>query len=306
MTISVVIPTCNRYDTIHRIIDSILKNSFLPAEIIVVDQSDNNNTNEIINKIDNKKVPIIYHQDDGKGAARARNIGWRLSNGDIISFVDDDAIVVQNWIKSIIDTFQSYNNKIGIVGGKIIAVYEDRNHEWEIPPQWSYLLPHYEQAGNIGTYLNRALPPATNYSILKELLIEMNGFNENLGPKSGSKVQIYGEDSDLTLRVMKKGYKVIYNPECVVYHPVPLERQNQEFLNKRLFSEGATDYYIELLSHDYSLFFKIGSLVKDTSKLICLKSSQKIEDKRIYLGCKNFLLGRIYMACKSMLFWVIH
>ena len=135
MNISVVIPTANRHNIICQAIDKIFDNTVQPYEVIVVDQSKNDLTLCSLSKfIQNDKVRYI--RDDGSGAARARNIGWRAASGEIIAFTDDDALVDLKWLENIQFTFKLENFNIGVLGGKILSFYEHKNPYWHIPQKW--------------------------------------------------------------------------------------------------------------------------------------------------------------------------
>ncbi|KAM3115875.1 glycosyltransferase family 2 protein [Phormidesmis sp. 146-33] len=269
-TISVVIPTANRHETIAQAVEKVFENTIQPFEVIVVDQSQNCLTRDaLVDFIQANK--ITYLKDEGSGASRARNIGWKNASGEIIAFTDDDAQVDAQWLQNIRDTFTQTDLKIGILGGKIIPCYEDKNPNWSIPTQWEHLLPAYDQGDELSLYPEHTLPACVNYSICRSLLEKFSGFDEDLGPNKSREIQIYGEDSELALRLKQSNYSLVYNPACVVYHPVPLSRQSQNFLNKRLLSEGATYAYMRIkaksdLLTDLTALFK--SLVRYASLLL--------------------------------------
>jgi len=87
MKISVVIPTYNRISLVARAIDSVLKQSLSPYEIIVVDDGSDDSTSEMIqNKY--KSVRLIRQQNSGVSAAR--NNGIKHAKGDWIGLLDSD------------------------------------------------------------------------------------------------------------------------------------------------------------------------------------------------------------------------
>jgi len=243
--ISVVIPTANRHETIAQAVEKIFENTLQPFEVIVVDQSQNCLTHDALAKFIHAHK-IIYLKDEGSGASRARNIGWKNASGEIIAFTDDDAQVDAQWLENIHSTFAQTDLKIGILGGKIIPSYEQKNPDWSIPTRWEHLLPAYDQGDDLSLYPEQTLPACVNYSMYRSLLEKFSGFDEDLGPNKGREIQIYGEDAELALRLKQSGCSLVYNPNCVVYHPVPLSRQSQDFLNKRLLSEGATYAYMKI------------------------------------------------------------
>ena len=86
MKISVVIPTYNRYSFLKEAICSILKQSFLPCEIIVVDDGSTDDTIQI--KEDFPSIKYIYQKNNG--VSSARNIGILASSGEWIALLDSD------------------------------------------------------------------------------------------------------------------------------------------------------------------------------------------------------------------------
>ncbi|BAD66227.1 glycosyltransferase [Shouchella clausii KSM-K16] len=87
--ISVVIPTYNREKVIKESIDSVLKQTLQPIEIIVVDDFSTDNTLQILKKYDNGTLKVIKNQFK-KGANGARNTGILFAEGDLIAFQDSD------------------------------------------------------------------------------------------------------------------------------------------------------------------------------------------------------------------------
>ncbi|MGV0024089.1 glycosyltransferase family 2 protein [Phormidesmis priestleyi] len=241
--ISVVIPTVDRAKSICDAIEKIFAGTVQPYEVIVVDQSKNDLTQNALSQfIQSGKV--LYLKDEGSGASRSRNIGWRKASGEIIAFTDDDAQVDLQWLESIQRTFAQPDLNIGVLGGKIIPSYEQKNANWSIPKKWEYLLPAYDQGDQLSLYQAKNLPAGVNYSVYRSVLEKFSGFDENLGPNVDRGIQIYGEDAEFALRLQQSGFDIVYNPNCIVHHPVPLSRQTQNFLEKRLISEGATYIFI--------------------------------------------------------------
>jgi len=296
LKISVVIPSCGRENDLIKLLESLSSASILPYEIIIVIQSQNT-INLSGSKINKNLVNII--KDNGTGAARARNIGWGNASGDIISFIDDDAIACKDWVKNIIESFNLKQFNTGIVSGKIIPTFQEVNQNWKLSDKLRYILPSYDQGENIELFKNNSFPPSVNYSVRKNILEKTGGFNEKLGVNSGKNIQIFGEDSDLSQRIRKLGYEIIYNPGVAVYHPVPLNRQCNEFVKKRLFSEGLTYVYLKRLEHD-SIAFRLIQIILTILKYfknILLPVDDTISDEN-----KNIYKGRLFGLIHSMKF----
>ena len=90
-TVSVIIPTYNRAHILGRAIQSVLDQTYQDFEIIVVDDGSTDNTDEVINNFNDKR--IIYHLcGKNRGVAAARNIGIKLSRAEYIAFQDSDDV----------------------------------------------------------------------------------------------------------------------------------------------------------------------------------------------------------------------
>ena len=86
MNISVVIPTYNRYDFLKSALDSVYAQTYLPKEVIVIDDGSTDNTSQI-----QKDFPQIqYFHQENAGVSSARNLGIKKSSCEWIAFLDSD------------------------------------------------------------------------------------------------------------------------------------------------------------------------------------------------------------------------
>ena len=86
--ITVVIPVHNREQTIKRAVDSVLSQSILPEEIIVVDDCSSDSTKEILEGY-GEKIICIYLPENG-GPSKARNEGIKQAKTEWVAFLDSD------------------------------------------------------------------------------------------------------------------------------------------------------------------------------------------------------------------------
>lgn len=106
--VSVIIPTYKRSEYLLQTIDSVLKQTYTPIEIIVVDDNGlgsewQKSTQLKLQKlIDDNKIEYIPHQKNKNGSA-ARNTGFKASHGEYINFLDDDDELLPNKIESQVD-----------------------------------------------------------------------------------------------------------------------------------------------------------------------------------------------------------
>ena len=87
--VSVVIPIYNREKTIIRAINSVLSQTYTNVEVIVVDDCSEDNSVRVVKQLESFKIRII-ELSENHGAAYARNVGIKASNGYYIAFLDSD------------------------------------------------------------------------------------------------------------------------------------------------------------------------------------------------------------------------
>lgn len=119
LSVSVVICTKNRHDDIVQCIDSLLDQTYAVNEIVVVDSSDDNGLEKILDKYISYFV-IKYIYVDAI-LTKARNIGIDNSSSNLVMFLDDDTILDKFYVHNIVSIFNdSHGIAIGGVSGKII------------------------------------------------------------------------------------------------------------------------------------------------------------------------------------------
>lgn len=131
MKVSVVIPTMNRSRELKEMMESLLCQTRLPEEIIIVDQSTDSQTENVINELKKKSffenetsITFRYVRQEEKSLTKARNRGAQEATGDIISYLDDDIILFADYLERIVKTFEE-NPSVGGVAGTAML-----NEKW--------------------------------------------------------------------------------------------------------------------------------------------------------------------------------
>ncbi|MEM2704221.1 MAG: glycosyltransferase family 2 protein [Candidatus Bathyarchaeia archaeon] len=119
-SVSIIIPTRNRPDDLRRLLDSIIAQTILPDEVIIVDDSEDNRTRDLVviyrNKFSLKGVNVKYIRGGEQGVAQKRNIGVSHSTGSICFFIDDDMILDKKYVEKILEVYATYPNALGVAG----------------------------------------------------------------------------------------------------------------------------------------------------------------------------------------------
>jgi len=113
LEISVVIPTKNRANELIKAINSVLIQSSLPRELIIVDQSERDHVRNIIESDYLNKYPMIkfiYIYNSGlKGLVHAKEVGLNCTSSPFVCFLEDDVVLTRDFLYKLLLTFQDDN-----------------------------------------------------------------------------------------------------------------------------------------------------------------------------------------------------
>lgn len=112
--ISVIIPTYNRARFIKRAISSVLCQTYQNFEIIVVDGPSTDNTQDIVKKIQDKRIKYMRPKIQ-RGVSAARNAGIDQAKGEFIAFLDSDDEWLPEKLEKQMDVFENGDPGIGVV-----------------------------------------------------------------------------------------------------------------------------------------------------------------------------------------------
>lgn len=109
MTFSIIVPTKDRPADLQNCLKSIVRQTVLPLEVIVVDASSDNisiaNRNNAEKIMADKKVKLIYIHSE-PGVNKQRNLGADNASGDIIFFLDDDVVIKEDYCEKILEVYK--------------------------------------------------------------------------------------------------------------------------------------------------------------------------------------------------------
>ncbi|MCA7893338.1 glycosyltransferase [Burkholderia cepacia] len=209
-SISVVVNTCNRATSLDATLASLLQQSFRDMEIVVVNGPSTDRTPEIIDKY-RGRVKVVQCAE--LNLSVSRNIGIKAAAGDVIAFIDDDALPEPFWAERIL---AAYNDEdIGAVGGFVFdhtgtdyqatyIVCDRYGKSWtriDANPSGLYSFP--------GAFRYSALI-GTNCSFRRDLLVKLGGFDEEY--------EYFLDETDVCVRLIDRGYKILQISDAFVHH----------------------------------------------------------------------------------------
>jgi glycosyltransferase involved in cell wall biosynthesis len=208
LQISAVVPTRNRPDHAAPCADSILKNEGDDFELVMIDQSDDDATERALATYSQDRR-FNYVRSSTRGASAARNVGVEKSRAPIIAFTDDDCRVSADWLQQALRLLQREPDA-DLVFGRVSIPEELKGKGFAADFE-----PHQRE------YQHR-LPPAhlawglgANMIVRRSLFERLGTFDPLLGPGAPFRA---GEESDLAIRALAAGHKVVNAAEISVLH----------------------------------------------------------------------------------------
>ena len=210
MNITVAIPTYNRNQVLVETINQVISQKFDRVSVLIIDQTENHDrqTVEYLNKMEQNGIIQIIKQAV-PSLTLARNRALKEANTDIILFLDDDVIIEDNFIVNHLVNHER-DSSIAVVTGKTVqrlGWHNPKKKSWPRELDYVYLrLDGDIRLEGIATLMGG------NHSINRKIATQMGGYDETF---IGS---AFREDTDMALRLIKSGFKIVYDPNCALFH----------------------------------------------------------------------------------------
>jgi len=177
---------------------------------------------------------IVLPNAGNKGASGGRNSGVAASHGEVVAFLDDDAVASPTWLEGLLGHFA--NPDVVGVGGKLVPL-------WAGPcPRWFPNEFYWAVGASYRGMPEEATPVRNVWSgnmvIRRRAFDAIGGFREDFGKVGG---RSRPEDTDLCLRAAAAQPRGtwIYEPAGIAGHRVPLKRATIGFFLRRCINEGS-------------------------------------------------------------------
>lgn len=238
MLVSVIVCT---YDTdncqnLLEAVASLLGQTYPEVEIIIVVDDNETLYREITVTYNTQGNVRVIVSGEGTGVSEARNSGIKAAQGDVVAFLDDDAVADRKWMESMVDIYQKTDAMA--LAGKILPIWLGKKPDY-LPEELYWLVGLTYQGfarGGVAEVRN-ALGP--NMSFRQEVFAKVGLFSVHFGFTRQGIPYRQGEEAEFALRMRGKlGKGVIYNPGLVVYHKVPTAKTRRRVLLKRAFYQG--------------------------------------------------------------------
>lgn len=237
--ISVIISSYNRADYILNAIDSLYNQSINRSEyeVIVVDNNSTDNTESLCREYiaAHTDANIVFVKETSQGSSYSRNAGARAAKGELLTFIDDDAVAFPDFLEKILAFFAAHPEAGGL-GGPIIPQYIPAEPEW-MSYYVSSLVANFDYSERVTEFSATRYPFEPNMTVTRKAFFDINGFDTSL-PGVVGKLRIGGEGKDFFFRMKALGYRIFYDPAVKVHHVVEVKKLTPEYLYRVASGQG--------------------------------------------------------------------
>ena len=201
-----IIPTAGNARKLRRAIESLLRNDPKPRSIVVVDQSADTKTRDMIAALGREEIRYVQRETLGKSAAV--NFALKMLDTPLVGLLDDDVIVESAWVRHALNEMDSHPEIAAVAG--CIRPYENGKRPSLVEPQsvtWTDTR-ELQARGLMKGF-------GANIVVRREALEAIGGYDSRIGP--GTRVG-GSMDWDMLYRLLRKGLRAEYCPELVVKH----------------------------------------------------------------------------------------
>lgn len=298
--ISVIICTYNRPNDIGRVVKSVLSNTYPDYELLIIDQSNTDETKKIVEKCITKNSHLKYLWSV-RGKSRAVNLGVKEAEGDIIAFTDDDCVVSEDWLEKIAITLDRITTDSIIVFGSVKPAEHDVRRGFIPANKIRYA--EFKGPLSIKKVGTGGIMQA-NMVVRKNFFEKVGYFDEVLGPGGELKAAL---EYDIVYRALKKGFKIIHVPTIEVEHHGFRTWEEGKLLFERYIigTVGTFCKHIRCMDFNAVLLLLIlipFDLVVYTNNIISLKFSLLDSLYLLVLMCRIYPVSFLKGIIKSMKF----
>ena len=240
--ITLIICTYNREKYIGPLLDSIAKNDYPTTDYEIV-LGDNNCTDNTLGVCEqfaatHPDITLRYVVETEQGLSVARNKGIEETKGEIIIYVDDDALVDEDYIRIYAEHFATHPETMA-AGGPIEPLYETEEPEWMSPYTKALLTAWMNYGDKVREYPTGRYPGGGNAAYRKKVFDQVGLFNTELGRKGNA--LLASEEKDIFDKMHALDMQVLYLPTPVLHHIIPQTKLEEDYFNRLTLQIGRSE-----------------------------------------------------------------
>ncbi|WP_246982211.1 glucosyl-dolichyl phosphate glucuronosyltransferase [Halorientalis marina] len=248
MRVSVVLccHTLDRYDAVQEAADSVLGGTHDDTELVLVSDGNPDLYERFEAEFGGREDVLTHCNDENVGLLESRNTGAEIATGDVVAFIDDDAVAAPDWVAELVEAYEKRDAVAA--GGKMVPQWVAGRPDF-LPAEFYWLVGVTQRgfADGPGEVRNTF---GSNISFRRDVFLDLGGFDTDIGGRQGD-ANLQGGETELCARLQEEyGQGVYYNPEAEVAHKVFEYRTEPRWLLDRAFWQGYSKRAMEVLVPD--------------------------------------------------------
>jgi len=253
MRVSVVlcIHTLDRYDDFTEAVDSVRAQTYDDIELVLVSDGSDAVFEQFRTDFGEEDDATLVKLAENRGLLEARNAGAEAASGEVVAFLDDDAIAAPDWIDRLVEAYEERDSLA--VGGKMTPEWVAGKPDF-LPAEFYWLVGVTHRGFGPGGDMDAAGEVrntfGSNISFRRDVFLELDGFDTKIGGRQGD-ANLQGGETELCARLRESyGEGVWYVPDAEVDHKVFAYRTGLWWLLDRAFWQGYSKRAMEVLVED--------------------------------------------------------
>lgn len=205
MRLSAVICTYDRYDILPEAISALAGQSLAGAEmeILVIDNSPDARRSAEEARRHAGVQNLSWRHEARPGLSNARNVAMAQARGEIIAFVDDDAIAVPGWAAAMLRAFDVLGPDVAAIGGRVVPLFRSARPAWLSDRLMAYLS-MVDLGDETRTLAEGEWVVGANLAYRADALRATGGFSTTLG-RIGTAGLLSAEETEVAAKLKARG-----------------------------------------------------------------------------------------------------
>lgn len=239
---TVAICSANRCARLAETLAALLPSvDFRVAEVVVVDNGSTDGTPSLLAEVvaaHPRGVRAVREERAGLSAARNRAV--REARGDLLLFLDDDALPVAGWMEAYVAALGE--GRIAAAGGPVEPIFDGALPEW-LDDRFLPYLSVWDRGPRVAPLRYNELPRGANMAFRRSTFARHGEFLEQLGRRGDSLRSC--EEIEYCLRLERAGDTVLYLPAARVRHHVATQRLSAAWMGARFAAQGFSEAILD-------------------------------------------------------------
>jgi glycosyltransferase involved in cell wall biosynthesis len=236
VSVVICVYTEDRWEDILAAVSSVRAQSRPPLETLLVVDHNTALLDRLSSQYKDADDVRVLANAGPRGLSAGRNTGIAASRGEVVAFLDDDAVAERDWLRRFAEAYA--DPRVMAVGGRTVPVWASGRRPAWFPEEFDWV---------VGcTY--KGLPPGRvrvrnvlggNASFRRSAFDAAGGFATGIG-RDGDKRPLGCEETELCIRLTRARPEAILliDDRAVIHHRVPGAREHFRYFRTRTFAEG--------------------------------------------------------------------